>query len=127
MADWTDLISAVRLSASQQPLTTTEAAKEDIRIGLLSEELQLTVDNRKLRKKIALWVGIGLAIEVILLFGLVIAQGFGGVPMIHRKFSLEQWTFSVFTSAVLLQTFGLARLVVKNLFPDRIEKSIAAK
>lgn len=127
MADWTDLISAVRLSASQQPLTTTEAAKEDIRIELLREELQLAVDNRRLRKRIAISVGVGLAVEILLLFGLVICQGFGRIPRTSSYFYLEHWTFSIFTSSVLLQTFGLARLVVKNLFPEKSDSSATRK
>lgn len=113
-----ELLAAVSNSSEQKPLSTTEAAKEEIRIGLLGEELRLAKDNRTLRKTIALCVGVALAIEIIFLFLLVLAQGLGYFPFSKCPFVLEKWTFSIFTSAVLLQTFGLAHLIVRNLFPN---------
>jgi len=104
--------------ASAAVFSTTDKARDKIALELLAEDLALARDNRALRKKIALWVGSGLAAEIVLLFVLVVAQGLGAIPFYDRGFELERWTFSIFTTAVLLQTFGLARLVVRNLFPD---------
>jgi hypothetical protein len=107
-------IERLRTSA----LSTTEDALQEIKLGIEAERLALAQDNRNLRKKIAICVGVGLGIEVLLLFYMVLSQGLGHAALTTAEFSLEGWTFNVFTTAVLLQTFGLARLVVKNLFPD---------
>ena len=87
-------------------------------IELLSEQLTLLRENRRLRRMCAGLIGIGLFLEINALFYIVVGQGMYSLPFFGGYFHLEQWTFDVFTSAVLLQTFGLARLVVKNLFPD---------
>jgi hypothetical protein len=108
-----------------KPLSTTEPARERIALSMQIEDLWLKRDNRELRKKIAKWVGAGLGIEIFLLFTLVIAQGVGRFPVVWinaphwraLKFSLDQSTFSLFTSSVLLQTFGLALVIVQSLFP----------
>jgi len=120
-----DIIASVAKSAGKQPLATTQEAEENIRIKLKAEELSLAQDNRKLRKLIAALVGVGLAVEIVLLFYLVTAQGLHRLPFKNSAFGLEQWTFSVFTSAVLLQTFGLATLIVRNLFPNSETKKAA--
>jgi hypothetical protein len=114
---WSKLLASVQAVATEQPLSTTEQAKENIRIDLMAEELALARDNRQLRKTIASLVGLGLAIEIAILFFFVLAQGLGRIPFMQAQFGLEKWTFGVFTSAVLLQTFGLATLIVRNLFP----------
>jgi hypothetical protein len=100
-----------------QPLDTTQKAQDALDLELRTEALRLTQDNRNLRKKIALSVGIALAVEIVVLFALVLFQGIGRIPLTNFSFALERWTFSIFTSAVLLQTFALANLIVRNLFP----------
>lgn len=114
---WKALASLIEGASGKTPISTTEKSEAKIKLDLLSEELELATDNRKLRRNIAKCVGIALGIEILVLFLLVIAQGLQHFPFCTDVFQLEKWTFSVFTSAVLLQTFGLATVIVKNLFP----------
>jgi hypothetical protein len=34
---------------------------------------------------------------------------------------LEEWTINIFASAVLLQSFGLVKVIVKNLFEKQVK------
>jgi hypothetical protein len=112
--------------SSGLPYTAKEVG-ENLRDMMTREDLAFSKDNRELRKSIAIALGVSLAIEVFLLFGLVLAQGVGRIPVVWINspyiravpFELQEWTFCVFTSAVLLQTFGLSTLVVGNLFPKQ--------
>jgi hypothetical protein len=127
---WVELLADIEGSAPKKPLSTTIEIREQIqlnleviRVGIEREKLNLAKDNRGLRKTIAKCVGAALAFEILMLFVLVVSQGLGHVPWWHSSFKLEQWTFNVFTSAVLLQTFGLATLIVKNIFPPTEEET----
>jgi len=118
VGDFLRLLAAAKPAAEPQPVDTTQKAQEVLEFELRTETLRLAQDNRGLRKKIALSVGIGLGIEILVLFFLVLSQGLGHIPFSRcAHFELERWTFSIFTSAVLLQTFALANLIVRNLFP----------
>lgn len=108
--------AAIRSSPSIE-LSTTRAAADAFQSELQQIELASAEDNRRLRKQIALCVGIALALEILLLFVLVFFQGVG-LKIRGSAFNLNEWAFSIFCSAVLLQTFGLAKLVVSNLFPQ---------
>jgi hypothetical protein len=55
-----------------------------------------------------------LSIEIGALFIIII---FIGLKWIH----LEEWTINIFASAVLLQSFGLVKVIVKNLFEKKTE------
>lgn len=112
---------AAKPAEAPKPLDTTQQARDHLAFKVEEEKLILTQDNRKLRKTIAACVGIGLAIEIIILFVFVLFQGIDHVLWTRSQFKLEKWTFSIFTSAVLLQTFGLANLIVRNLFPNETQ------
>ena len=55
--------------------------------------------------------------EVGLMFLLAFLQGFGGIGSI--AFELDRWVLVSIEAGVLLQTFALARIITKALFPDR--------
>lgn len=119
-----ELIAKIKAAETSRPVDTTGDAATRMRQELHWEDLALRKDNRGLRKQIAIWVGIGLAAEILFLFWLVASQGMGvalgthGIYALGRRFVLEQWTFNVFTTSVLVQTFALATLIVRNLFPE---------
>jgi len=64
--------------------------------------------------------------EVGLMFLIVMFQGLGRIPIggwgfeTGWPFKLDKWVLGAFEAGVLLQTFGLARIIAKHLFP--IEK-----
>jgi len=63
----------------------------------------------KLRTKYAnklFWL---LSIEIGALFLIILFIGL-------KYIKLEEWTINIFASAVLLQSFGLVKVIVKNLF-----------
>ena len=119
LPDTAEVVAAIK-QETPPPLATTALLFEHIDVHLRWSEYRLKEDNRQLRKRIAFWVGLGLAFEILVLVLFVAAQGVGEITFGEHviKFHLQEWTFSVFTSAVLLQTFGLATIIVNNLFPE---------
>ena len=122
------LVKKVR-SSPTLPLALKDLARTELTEALQWVEVWRAEDNRGLRKKIALWVGLGLAAEIFILFTLVVAQATGLWLWPRLAFHLDEWAFSVFSTAVLLQTFVLAKLVVSNLFPavDKDESDVRPK
>ena len=68
----------------------------------------------KLRTKYAnklFWL---LSIEIGALFLIILLIGLNCIE-------LEEWTINIFASAVLLQSFGLVKVIVKNLFEKQVK------
>lgn len=68
----------------------------------------------KLRTKYAnklFWL---LSIEIGALFLIILLIGL-------KCIELEEWTINIFASAVLLQSFGLVKVIVKNLFEKQVK------
>ena len=68
----------------------------------------------KLRTKYAnklFWL---LSIEIGALFLIILLIGL-------ERIKLEEWTINIFASAVLLQSFGLVKVIVKNLFEKQVK------
>lgn len=60
------------------------------------------------------WIVCGLMIgEVLAMFAIVFLQGFGTCG-----FKLDQWVLAAFEAGILLQTFGLAKIITKALFRE---------
>ena len=55
-----------------------------------------------------------LSVEIGALFIIIFSIGL-------ELIKLEEWTINIFASAVLLQSFGLVKVIVKNLFEKRTE------
>lgn len=65
------------------------------------------------RDNVKSWLIRILVAEIIFLMALVAFQGFG-----WGSFKLNNWFFSVYANACLLQTFFLMRCIVAHLFPS---------
>ena len=81
--------------------------------ALANQDVEDRKQNRGLRKNIAWYLLIVLAVELGFLGLMIVFQGFS-----IWGFLLNQFVFSVFTTSVLAQTFLLVRVVVKDLFPS---------
>ena len=81
--------------------------------ALGAQEVEDRIQNRGLRKGIALNLIKILVCEIIFIGLMIIFQAFS-----IWGFVLNQAVFSIFTTSVLAQTFLLVRVVVKDLFPS---------
>jgi hypothetical protein len=90
-------------------------AEEQRKVDNHKEELESKKNLRDLKKKYATWLFGLLAVEILLIFGIVIAQGF-------KCIEIEQWLLALIFETVIAQSFGLVLLVTKHLFPVEKDK-----
>lgn len=97
------------LSSHQQP----------IKDAWLDEEFKKKSNRQRHKQRGFLyWLVMALlGLEVVAMFLIVISQGIQSVVFIGVPFNLEEWVLGIFSSGVLLQTFGLAKIITEHLFP----------
>lgn len=85
----------------------------------LQKEYEVKQARQKHRQKGWLFsiVMLLMATEVALMFYVVISQGIGRLLWKDIPFKLDEWVLGAFEAGVLLQTFGLAKIIAKHLFP----------
>jgi len=86
------------------------------------QELDEDIDHRRGRQDLRFrpwmfWSVVGLMIgEVALMFMLVFCQGVGG--FFNAPFDLDRWVLTSVGGGVLLQTFGLAKIIARALLKE---------
>lgn len=107
-----ELIASIRRSR-QSPLDDAELDEAYRKKTLRQKHGQ--------RGQLFWFVMVLMCVEVLVMFGVVVCQGIGRIPWTDTTFGLDKWVLAAFEAGVLLQTFGLAKIITAHLFPIRTE------
>lgn len=103
--------------ATWQPGSYTEWLNQERTRTFLSAWSAQADDERTLRRQWATWAFGLIALQVVAVFGLLVAQGLGAL-------SLDLRLLQVVLPSVLSEVFGLGFLVAKYLFSQSVRHSL---